>query len=88
VIVGGEGDRWVGGIQRQLGAMLLTPFVGQTLRTFVAKENTDTLERLNHLIAEGKVQPPQTRIHPLADAAHAVAELETSSTTGRIALTI
>src|SRR3954454_13190779 len=38
VITGGEGDHWIGGIQRQIGAMLLSPFVGQSLRAFVAKE--------------------------------------------------
>jgi NADPH:quinone reductase-like Zn-dependent oxidoreductase len=88
VIVGGEGDRWVGGIQRQAGAMLLTPFISQTLRMFVAKENTDTLERMNDLIAAGKVQPPQIRAHPLVDAANAVAALEAPGTPGRLVLTI
>lgn len=88
VIVGGEGDRWVGGIQRQAGAMLLTPFISQTLRMFVAKENTDTLDRLNDLIAAGNVQPPHIRAYPLADAANAVAAVETGSTAGRLALTI
>jgi NADPH:quinone reductase-like Zn-dependent oxidoreductase len=88
VIVGGEGDRWVGGIQRQLGAALLSPFIGQSLRTFVAKENTDTLQHMNDLIAADKVQPPQTHTHPLVDAANAVAALETGSTAGRLVLTI
>lgn len=88
VIVGGEGDRWVGGIQRQAGAVLLTPFISQTLRMFVAKENTDTLERMNDLLAAGKVQPPQIQTHQLVDAANAVAALEESGTPGRLVLTI
>jgi NADPH:quinone reductase-like Zn-dependent oxidoreductase len=88
IIAGGEGDRWVGGIQRQAGAMLLTPFISQSLRMFLAKENTATLEQMNDLVAQGKVQPPQTYTHPLVDAANAVTALETRSTTGRLALTI
>ena len=88
VIVGGEGDRWVGGIQRQAGAVLLSPFIRQSLRMFVAKENTATLEHLNTLIAAGKVQPPVTHAYPLIDAANAVHALETSSTSGRLVLTI
>jgi NADPH:quinone reductase-like Zn-dependent oxidoreductase len=88
VIVGGEGDKWVGGIQRQAGAMLLTSFISQTLRMFVAKENTATLERMNSLIAEGKVQAPVTHPYPLIDAATAVDALESSSTSGRLALTV
>src|SRR5215204_7143065 len=40
VIVGGEGGgRWLGGTDRQLRAMMLSPFVGQKLGTFVNKEN-------------------------------------------------
>jgi hypothetical protein len=45
VIVGGEGDRWIGGIQRQLWATLLSPFVRQTLGTFIVKEHTRYLLR-------------------------------------------
>ena len=86
VIVGGEGDRWVGGIQRQLGAALLTPFIGQHLRTFVAKENNATLESMNDLIAQGKVQPPAIAVHPLVDAALAVEAVESGATSDRLVL--
>src|SRR5215207_1110688 len=44
VIVGGEGGgRWSGGVDRQLRAMMLSPFVGQKLGTFVNKENHEDL---------------------------------------------
>ncbi|GAA5027936.1 NAD(P)-dependent alcohol dehydrogenase [Terrabacter aeriphilus] len=88
VIVGGEGDRWVGGIQRQLGAALLSPFVSQQLRMFVAKENTSTLERLNDLITQGKVQPTATQLHPLVEAAHAVTAVGTGAAANRLVLGI
>jgi NADPH:quinone reductase-like Zn-dependent oxidoreductase len=88
VIVGGEGDRFIGGIQRQLGAMLLTPFVGQSLRPFLAKENTETLQAVNDLIAEGKVSSAVGRRYPLVEAADAVGALTDGSTSGRIALTV
>src|SRR5215212_7452667 len=40
VIVGGEGGgRWLGGLQRQLWATMLSPFVGQKLGTFVSTPN-------------------------------------------------
>ena len=39
VIVGGDGDRWIGGIQRQLWATPLSPFVRQQLGTLVVKEH-------------------------------------------------
>jgi NADPH:quinone reductase-like Zn-dependent oxidoreductase len=44
VIVGGEGGRrWFGGIDRQLRASMLSPFVHQKLGTFVAKANGEDL---------------------------------------------
>ncbi len=40
VIVGGETDgRWLGGADRQIRALVLSPFVGQELGTFVASVN-------------------------------------------------
>jgi NADPH:quinone reductase-like Zn-dependent oxidoreductase len=88
VITGGEGDRWIGGIQRQLGALLLSPFVRQTLRVFVATENTETLQAINDLVAEGKVRPMLGHSYPLVEATDAVAALEAGSTSGRIVLTV
>jgi 2-desacetyl-2-hydroxyethyl bacteriochlorophyllide A dehydrogenase len=76
VIVGGEGDRWIGGIHRQLGAILTSPFVGQQLRVFVAKENAETLLVVNDLVTAGKVVPARGRSYPLVDADAAVASLE------------
>src|SRR5215212_3234599 len=58
VIVGGEGGgRWLGGTDRQLRAMILSPFVGQKLGTFVNKENHEDLIVLKELIESGKVTP-------------------------------
>jgi NADPH:quinone reductase-like Zn-dependent oxidoreductase len=87
VIVGGEGDRWTGGIQRQLGATLLSPFVPQQLGAFVVKEHARELLAMNELVAEGKVSPVIGATFPLADGAHAVAAFETGRIAGRIVLT-
>ena len=58
VIVGGEnGGRWTGGIGRQLRAMLLSPFTGQRLTTFISKEARSSIERLAELIESGDVVP-------------------------------
>src|SRR3954471_3091701 len=61
VIVGGEdGGRWTGGIHRQLGAMVLTLFVRQRLRTFIARPNRTDLDTLRALIEAGRSRPPST----------------------------
>jgi NADPH:quinone reductase-like Zn-dependent oxidoreductase len=86
VIVGGEGDRWVGGIQRQLWATVLSPFVPQKLTTFVAKENAVELVTLNELVAAGKVSPVVGRVFPLSDGTAAVAAFEAGDTSGRIVI--
>jgi NADPH:quinone reductase-like Zn-dependent oxidoreductase len=87
VIVGGEGDRWIGGIQRQMWASLLSPFVTQKLGAFVVKEHARILLELNPLIEEGAVAPLLDRTFPLLQAADAVRYLESGQARGRIALT-
>ena len=88
VIVGGEGDRWIGGIQRQLWATLLSPFVRQTLGTFIVKEHARYLLQLNPLLDAGQVTPILDRTYPLTETADAVRHLESARNTGRIAITI
>lgn len=62
VIVGGEGGRWIGGLQRQIGAALLSPFVPQTLKFFVAKETSTALQEINQLVDAGKLTPMMARL--------------------------
>ena len=77
VIVGGEGgDRWTGGIHRQLEAIALSPFVRQRLGTFVAKQNGGDLDALRELIETGAVTPVIDRVvalHQIPDAMHDLA---------------
>ncbi len=88
VIVGGEGGgRWIG-MDRQIRAHLLSPFVGQKLGTFVAKENAQDLLILNDLIESGKVTPIIDRAYPLSDAPDAIRYLETGHARGRIVITV
>ncbi|QNN51374.1 NAD(P)-dependent alcohol dehydrogenase [Nocardioides mesophilus] len=86
VILGGEGDRWIGGTQRQLWAGVLTHFVPQQLGAFVVKENSGELLRMNELVAAEKVAPVLGRTFPLADGAAAVAAFEKGDTKGRIVI--
>ena len=88
VIVGGEGDRWIGGIHRQIGASMLSPFVSQQLGAFVVKEDARYLLKVNPLLEARAVTPTVGATFPLAEAAKAVRELEVGHTPGRIALLI
>lgn len=86
VIVGGEGDRWIGGIQRQAWAGLLSAFVPQKLAAFVVKEDARELVTMNELVAAGKVTPVLGQAFPLSDGTAAVAAFETGAADGRIVI--
>jgi NADPH:quinone reductase-like Zn-dependent oxidoreductase len=73
VIVGSEtGGRWLGGIDRQLRALMLSPFVGQKLGSFISSENREDLLVLTELIESGKVTPVIDRTYPLSEVPAAI----------------
>jgi NADPH:quinone reductase-like Zn-dependent oxidoreductase len=89
VIVGGEGgDRWIGGTDRQLRALALSPFVRQNLRTFIAMVRREDLLFLKELIESGKVIPVIDRSYPLPDAAEAVRYLAQGRARGKVVITV
>ena len=89
VIVGGEtGGRWLDGLDRQLRAVLLSPFVGQRLAFFVNKENAADLATLRTLIEAGRVTPAVDRAYPLAEVPAAIRRLLDGQVTGKLAVTI
>jgi len=88
VILGGEGDRWIGGTQRQLWATVLSPVVPQKLVAFVVREEARELLAMNELVAAGKVAPVLGPAFPLADGAAAVAAFEAGDAEGRIVISM
>jgi NADPH:quinone reductase-like Zn-dependent oxidoreductase len=89
VIVGGEGGgRWFGGIDRQLRAMMLSPFVGQKLGTFISKENHKDLIVLKELIESGKLTPVIGRTYPLAEVPEAIRRLQEGHARGKTVITV
>jgi NADPH:quinone reductase-like Zn-dependent oxidoreductase len=89
VIVGGEGGgRWLGGTDRQLRAMMLSPFVGQKLGTFVSKENHEDMLVLKELIESGKVTPIIDRTYPLSEVPEAIRYLEGGHARGKVIITV
>jgi NADPH:quinone reductase-like Zn-dependent oxidoreductase len=89
VIAGGEtGGRWLGGSDRQIRAVLLSRFVGQTLRTFINSENHEDLIVLAGLIESGKVAPVIDRRYPLAEAPKAIRYLLEGHARGKVVITI
>jgi NADPH:quinone reductase-like Zn-dependent oxidoreductase len=89
VIVGGEtGGRWLGGVDRSLRAVLLSPFVSQTLVMLTSKENTESLEELRGLIDGGGVTPAVDRTYPLGETAAAIRRVHDGNVRGKVVISI
>lgn len=89
VLVGGEaGGSLTGGMNRSLRALVLSPFVGQRLAWFVAKERAIDLERLTNLIEAGQVTPSIDRTYPLDRVPDAMRHLASGRVRGKSVITI
>jgi NADPH:quinone reductase-like Zn-dependent oxidoreductase len=89
VIVGGEeGGNFTGGMNRQLRALALSPFVPQQLTMFIAKQRSRDLERLTELIEAGMMMPHIDRTYRLDQGADAMRHLEAGRARGKIAITV
>jgi NADPH:quinone reductase-like Zn-dependent oxidoreductase len=87
VFVGGEGGgRWIGGMHRSLGGVLLSPLVKQNLRGLFATEPAADLEYLRTLIEAGTITPVLDRTFPLAQAADAVRYQRAGKARGKVVL--
>jgi NADPH:quinone reductase-like Zn-dependent oxidoreductase len=89
VIVGSEtGGRWLGGTDRQLRAMALSPFLRQTLGAFVASENAADLDVLRRLVEAGQLVPEVDRTFALEEVPAAVTYLQEGRVRGKVVITI
>lgn len=89
VIAGGEeGGRWIGGNDRQLRALALSPFVGQRLTTFVSKEHYTGLERLTEFIEDGQLVPVIEQTYPLSDMPKAMRHLQCGRARGKLVIAV
>ena len=89
VIIGGEeGGRWLGGVDRLLRALLLSPFVSHNLRGFVAKGNKVDLQFLKDQIEAGKLRPVVDKTYPLSEAPAAIRYLEEGYARGKVVITV
>jgi NADPH:quinone reductase-like Zn-dependent oxidoreductase len=89
VITGGEeGGSLTGGMNRQLGFLIMSLFVRQRFTMFVNKERGSDLERLTDLIEAGKVTPSLDRTYPLDQAPDAMRHLAAGEVRGKVAIII
>jgi NADPH:quinone reductase-like Zn-dependent oxidoreductase len=86
LVLGGSetGGRWLGGLDRQLRAALLSPFVGQALRSLLSSENGADLRILGELAESGRLVPVVDRTFELAATAEAMAYLTAGRARGKV----
>jgi NADPH:quinone reductase-like Zn-dependent oxidoreductase len=89
VLVGGEGGgRLTGGFERQLWAILLSPFLRQQLRPLVAVDRREDLLFLKDLIEAGKVTPVISKTYPLHDAPKALSDADEGHGRGKAVISV
>jgi NADPH:quinone reductase-like Zn-dependent oxidoreductase len=88
VLVGGSGGKWLMGTGRTLRAVLVSPFVGQRLRSFLSKPRGADLVVLQELLEAGKLTPVIDRTFPLSETAEAIRYVGERSTQGKTVITV
>ena len=85
---GDSPNRVIGPLDRILKAALLSAFVSQDLRAFLAKPRSEDLQTLTELIEAGKVTPVIDRTYPLAEAPAALHYLEQGHARGKVVISV
>jgi NADPH:quinone reductase-like Zn-dependent oxidoreductase len=88
VLVGGSGGRWFMGTGRTLRAVLVSPLVGQRLRSFFSKPKGADLVVLKELLEAGKLAPVIDRTFPLRETPEAIRYVGEQSTQGKTVITV
>ncbi len=89
VLIGGEGGgRWFG-VDRQLRALMLSPFVRQTLFSLFSMERSrEDLLFVKKLVEADKVTPVIDRTYPLSQVPEAIRYLEEGHARGKVVITV
>lgn len=89
VLAGGEGGgRWLGGTERQLQALLWSPFIGQRLAPFLSTTKTDDLATVAGLAAGGDIRPVLDATYPLDAVPEAMRRLVDGSVLGKVVIAV
>jgi NADPH:quinone reductase-like Zn-dependent oxidoreductase len=88
-LVGGEtGGRWLGGVDRSVRAVLLSPFVSQRLGMLASTENSSDLDALRVLVESGQVTPVVDRVYPLSEVPAAIRYVREGRARGKVVVRV
>ena len=82
-----QGGNWLGGMDRMLGAVLLSPFMKQRLTGLLSLPRRGDLEFLAEIIGSGKVTPVVDRTYPLSEVPEAIRYVAAGRARGKVVIT-
>ena len=85
---GDSPGRIIGPVGRIIKALMLAPFVSQTMPAFVAKASSTDLQILKELIEAGSVTPVVDRTYSLSDTAEAIRYVESGHARGKVVIVV
>jgi NADPH:quinone reductase-like Zn-dependent oxidoreductase len=85
---GSGGGRLIGPLGRIIRALALSPFVSQSLVTFVTKKSKSGMHDLKELLEAGTITPVIDRQYTLSEAREAIEYLEEGHARGKIVITV
>lgn len=88
VLSSGVGGRWLGPIGRMIKAVVMSPFVSQTVRVLTIKTTPSDLDVLRELIESGDVEPVIDKTFPIAATPDAVGYVERGHTQGKTVISM
>lgn len=89
VLAGAEGgSRWLGGTDRWIQALLLSPFVRHKLRPLSSMPRKEDLQFLKELIEAGKVTPVIDGTYPLSEVPAAIRYIAEGRARGKVVISI
>ncbi|GAA3269665.1 NAD(P)-dependent alcohol dehydrogenase [Paenarthrobacter aurescens] len=89
VITGGEeGGSWTGSLDRQLRAVMLSPFIKQRLTMILGAQSAADLEYLAGLLDAGTIAPAIDRTYPLVQVPEAMRYFDGGKARGKVVITI
>ncbi len=80
--------RWIGPFAPLVKALIVSPFVSQSVRLVMPKVNKETLTTLQELMAAGKVTPVIDSRYTLAEVPAAIRYLEQGHARGKVVITV
>ena len=88
VMVGGSSGDWVSPLLGPLAALVISPFVDQQFRMFLARLSQDDLGLLADMMEAGQVKPVIDRPSPLAEVPAAIRYSERGRARGKIIIDV